>query len=389
MKGTLQQFVQRTLLKIYEVNHTNRLSFVTAPNLDKQSKNRKAGSQKTNDQEKVERDRKPLHPYKKIHPWKSIENFSQDLIDNVIYNKDGVVVLNKPYGISNFSREITSERTKWKPVAGISNSVNYTLLDVLPKISRDLGYPSLSIVKSPERYISGISILASDEKKAYAIKKALSRAQCAKTFARSYWVVTTKLPRSNSGELNLAIRKKESPCKTYKQPIIVTKWGENEVKRREVKTFDVCYRTISTSDGNLSALMEIQCFTTKWHAIRVFASTVLVSPILGDNIHGSRVKKLMGSYMHISPFVDASRQIPILQPELLKKLNLQQSQAVIIPAHIHLREITLMSFPSRGQDLKLVAPLPHSFQWTCDQLQFKIPTGNEEVHNEMSVAVSQ
>ncbi|XP_046749518.1 mitochondrial mRNA pseudouridine synthase RPUSD3-like [Diprion similis] len=389
MKSTLQQFVQSVLLKSYKVNHTNRLSFATAYNSDKKSKNRKIDSGNTNDEKKDQRDRKPLHPYKKIHPWTSIENFSQDLIDNVIYNKNGVVVLNKPYGISNFPREVTGEKAKWEPSVGISNSVDYSLLDVLPKISKDLGYPSLSIVKSPERYISGISILASDENKANAIKKALSRAQCAKTFAKSYWIVTTKPPRSDSGEFNLAIRKKESPCKTYKQPIIVTKWGENEVKRREVKTFDVCYRTISVSDGNLSALMEIQCFTTKWHAIRVFASTLLVSPILGDNIHGSRVKKIMGSYMHISPFVDASRQIPILQPELLKKLHLQQSQAVIIPAHIHLREITLMSFPSRGQDLKLVAPLPPSFQWTCDQLQFKIPTENEEVPDETSVAVSQ
>lgn len=160
------------------------------------------------------------------------------------------------------------------------------------------------------------------------------------------------------------------------------------MKRGEVKTFDVSYNTISNSEGNLASLMEIKCVTTKWHAIRVFASTVLISPILGDRIHGSRVKKVMGTFMHISPFVEAARDMPILDKELLAKLRLTAAQRIIIPTHIHLREVELMSFNS-GENLKLVAPLSESFQWTCEQLQFQIPTLNEEFPEKAFLGASQ
>lgn len=29
---------------------------------------------------------KVIHPYRNIHPWKSIDQFTKDLVDNVIYN---------------------------------------------------------------------------------------------------------------------------------------------------------------------------------------------------------------------------------------------------------------------------------------------------------------
>lgn len=170
---------------------------------------------------------------------------------------------------------------------------------------------------------------------------------------------------------------------------MLTEWGENEKKRGEVKTFDVRYRTLSTAAENLAALMEIQCFTTKWHALRVFASTVLLSPILGDKIHGARVQKVMGTYMNISPFVDAAKVLPKLEQSILFRLKLSGPDRVIIPTHIHLRETTLVSFPSRGRDLKLVAPLPHTFKWTCDQLELGIPNKDEGEKPELRIAASQ
>lgn len=28
-----------------------------------------------------------IHPYKQMHPWKSLEQFSEDLLNNIIYNE--------------------------------------------------------------------------------------------------------------------------------------------------------------------------------------------------------------------------------------------------------------------------------------------------------------
>lgn len=375
MKRTLQRIVESASMQnSFKVTERNRLFLKRGYRTEPKTNEKKTGV---------------LHPYKNLHPWKSIDKFSDDLVESLIYNKDGVVVVNKPYGISNSEQTINHREPGWNSSVGIANSVDYTLSDILPNLSKKLGYESLSIVESPERYISGVAILADNEQKAKALKKSLARAQCAKNFAKTYWIVTTRLPICKEGELNLGITKKESPCKSYKQPIILTKWYNNDAKRGVVRTFDVSYRTISNSIENLSSLMEIKCFTTKWHAIRVFASTVLISPILGDKIHGSRVKKVMGTYMNISPFVDAAREMPILEQALLDKLKLTPAQRAIIPAHIHLREVILPSFPIRRNDLRLVAPLPYSFQWTCDQLKFKIPTEQAELPPELRIAASQ
>ncbi|XP_012256782.2 mitochondrial mRNA pseudouridine synthase RPUSD3-like [Athalia rosae] len=374
MKKTLHGIYECALVQNFGVFSANRLSLRRNYNTEPKI---------------TENDKQIKHPYQNLHPWKSINEFSKHLLDNVLYNDGGVVVLNKPYGISNKLPKDATPDSSWNLDVGIPNAVDYTLAQVLPNISKELGYPSLSIVKSPEKHTSGVAILADTEATTNAVLKSLARAQCAKIFSNTYWIVTTKLPRSNCGQLNLAITKKESPCRSYKQPIILTEWAKNDVKRGVVKTFDVSYRKISNSLDNLSSLMEIKCFTVKWHAIRVFASTVLLSPVLGDNIHGSRVKKILGKYLQISPFVDAAKELPILEPALLKKLNLSSEQRIIIPPHIHLREVILPSFPTRGKEVKFVAPLPTGFEWTCQQLQFRIPTESEETPPEQYLVASQ
>lgn len=67
-----------------------------------------------------------------------ISIFSFDFID-------GLVILNKPYGIKcNKINSFKSSRND------IPNGVDYTLDDALPYIAKELNYPNLSIIKSPE-----------------------------------------------------------------------------------------------------------------------------------------------------------------------------------------------------------------------------------------------
>lgn len=106
------------------------------------------------------------HPYKHIHPWISFTQFSDDLLNNIIYNKgntlninlclqvssfnfdfiDGLVVLNKPYGIRRKSLDTSIIHVRSK----VPNSVDYTLDDALPYIAKQLNYLNLTIVKCPE-----------------------------------------------------------------------------------------------------------------------------------------------------------------------------------------------------------------------------------------------
>lgn len=61
------------------------------------------------------------------------------------------MAINKPYGISARPRG-TNAITKKNTPSGIIGEKNYTIADTLPSIAAKLGYDSLKIVKTPERY---------------------------------------------------------------------------------------------------------------------------------------------------------------------------------------------------------------------------------------------
>lgn len=58
---------------------------------------------------------------------------------------DGLIILNKPYGIKR-SKLNSFKNSK----NNVPNGINYTLEDALPYIAKELNYPNLSIIRSPE-----------------------------------------------------------------------------------------------------------------------------------------------------------------------------------------------------------------------------------------------
>jgi 23S rRNA-/tRNA-specific pseudouridylate synthase len=92
---------------------------------------------------------------------------------------------------------------------------------------------------------------------------------------------------------------------SYIQPVVVDKWSKNAVKRGEVKVFRVEHRTLYRRQ-NLASLVEIWPSATKWHFLRAYLAH-LRSPVLGDNLYGSRVRQVMGVPLSINPCSDAAR----------------------------------------------------------------------------------
>lgn len=108
--------------------------------------------------------------------------------------------------------------------------------------------------------------------------------------------------------------------------------------------------------------------TENRHAIRLFASTYLYCPVLGDNICASQIQKVGNTYLKVDPFLTYPAP-PKLDRKLLQLLDVNQKQQTIIPAHIHLRSVFLPSLFKK--DVTIEAPLMPSFDWTCKQLEFK------------------
>lgn len=135
---------------------------------------------------------------------------------------------------------------------------------------------------------------------------------------------------------------------------------------------NVDHKVLSNSTHNLSSLIEIDSSARKWNAIRLFTSTMLYSPILGDNIHGSRVQELMGTWLRVDPFADSCWSMPKINQQLLNLLCVTPNQQEVIPTHLHLRSVHLI-FGKEKKNIIIEAPLMDPFDWTCKQLMFKIP----------------
>ncbi|CAD6201425.1 GSCOCG00000225001-RA-CDS [Cotesia congregata] len=320
------------------------------------------------------------HPYRIIHPWKSKALFCESMVKQVIYNKDGLVAINKPYGISSRPFDFENKK-KQQTVSGIFNEKKYVLTDAVPHIAKELGYESLVIAKTPEKFTSGVTLLSASDKITEAIAKSMRRAEGARIIPRTYWTVTRRNPIFPEGERRVAMKLMEGPEKGVKEVVIVPKWSENERARGDIKILNVQFKVLSTASHNLASLMEVKASTSQWHAVRLFAATVTLSPILGDRVYGSRAQNVMGKFLLVSPFVEAAHVPPKLDPDLLKTIKMIPSKTNMIPAHVHLREMFLPSFLKKGNDISITAPLQPEFIWTCDQLGFKeqlfMPINNE------------
>ncbi|EZA49789.1 hypothetical protein DMN91_003387 [Ooceraea biroi] len=316
-----------------------------------------------------QKNEKTVHPYCNIHPWKSESEFASSVLKNVLYNADGIVAINKPYGIpikGSFRRE--SSDPSIKSCHNIVGAVDYSLETVLPYLAKQLDVPTLIPCTGSERYMSGVYIFGTNPSVSNEVEFAQRRAMHMKKF-NTYWVITSRVPSTLKGQYHLGMQYVHS--KDSKKPIIVTKWSNNDVKKREVRILNVNYKLIANSTENLSSLIEMSVSTKRWHSIRLFAATMLYSPVLGDNYHGSRVQEVMGTWMKVDPFAESCFEMPTMKKELLELLNLRRSQQEIIPCHTHLKSVFLGSYGRQRKDILIEAPLMHPFDWTCKQLMFK------------------
>ncbi|KMQ97959.1 rna pseudouridylate synthase domain-containing protein 4-like protein [Lasius niger] len=325
--------------------------------------------------------KKVIHPYRQIHPWKSENEFANSLLKNVLYNADGIVAINKPYGIPIYNKAGNTD-SSLKICHKIVGAVDYAINDSLPYLAKELDVPVLIPCMGSEKYMTGVYVFGINDDACKQIDEARRRFQIGKY--RKYWAVTIRVPNEIKGKYHLGMTLQKSSLGT-KKPIILTKWSNNAVKKDEVKILNINYRIISNSTHNLSSLIEMEVSSKKWHSIRLFASTMLYSPILGDNYHGSRVQEIMGTWLKVNPFAESSWDMPKINQQLLQLLDIKQSQQEIIPTHIHLRNIYLTSFGKEKKDIVLEAPLIHPFDWTCKQLMFKhIPElNNDSIEDEV------
>lgn len=307
-----------------------------------------------------------VHPYRCIHPWKSKEEFSQYLIDTMILNADGLVVLNKPYGIATRTQPYSSIRSPGQ-FHVVANSVPYSIQDCLPYIKNALGHYELQLTKSLDKYTSGPVILVTDRRFEECVPKALKEGILSDIIPETYWVVTTGTAKETEGKYKLAMKLKHYGDER-KKPIIIDEWSNTQYKEGLIRILRVQFKVLSVAYKDLASLIQIQTSTKKWHSVRLFAAHRLLSPVLGDNVHGLSVKTIMGKKILATEYIHSNTLKPRLDNELLKQLRFTRNMQELIPAHVHLRSVYLTNLWRNGKDILIEAPLTDPFKWTCDQL---------------------
>ncbi|XP_076333664.1 mitochondrial mRNA pseudouridine synthase RPUSD3-like isoform X2 [Tachypleus tridentatus] len=313
------------------------------------------------------------HCYRNLYPWKHKDEFIDCLVKSIVYNNDGLLVVNKPYGVPIYKHNYQTHEKKNTITQTVLGSAQvecpYVLEDALDALKSYSQYPDLKIVKSAERYMSGIVLLAATENVAKKIEKAIRSSKTRKQPFMNYWAITKGYPDSLMSEERVGIKLFDIGQEGHKQPVILKKFSKKEVLNKTVKPVNVEFRTMCINKPLTSCILEITTSSAKWHFLRVYLASK-VSFVLGDNLYSSRVRQIFGRPFTISPHNTAAYEIQSLPNEICSRLKIPNGIKghMLVPVMLHHQSFLLSDFVSKGQNLLVSALPPSHFLWTCSQL---------------------
>ncbi|KAG0699589.1 Mitochondrial mRNA pseudouridine synthase RPUSD3 [Chionoecetes opilio] len=324
------------------------------------------------------------HVYKKLYPWEASEELAEHLRSTQVFHEDGLIALSKPYGIAmeKVDRPRGAEpHSVVETVGGGGGGGANTpaMSQVLPTLKTLYGVDHLEIVKSTERWSSGLMLLSTCSKVTEKVQKCLRRSKTLSQPAMTYQAVTLGLPNPATANTKVAT-KLEYVHDLGNVPVIQKSYSRSAAAKGEVKPTVVQHRALVYSKEHDASLVELKAQVSKWHFLRVWLA-YSYSPVLGDHLYARRVKTLAGRRIQVSPH-NVTREPQVLPDTLYSTLALPLRSSELIPCHIHLSSVTLSQFNKDKSDLVLSAPPPEHFKWTCEQLGLE--EGSEEENSSES-----
>ena len=319
--------------------------------------------------------KKKVPAYKKEAVFHSKSLLAKQLKDNILFDdskKSGLVVINKPFGLSLLPGE----------------TEDFSLTCALPELACLLDVPEISVIKSSGKYISGCTLLnTKGTNTAKHITHCFNRNRANRKLSTKYLAITNGIPRS-SGVLETvdmtleSITTKKSIVKggSYKEPVIHRKlfsetklrqakqFGKNKDKVKQIKRISVVADILARSRGNTTALVSIAPNGIEWNFICAYMANLL-APIIGDSLLSYRVKTVLGKAVKVdhqnSPVGYDSNY---LSKTILGQLGITASEEIHLPLHLHHFRTHLSGFYGK-EDLNVYAPVPKYFEESIDALQ--------------------
>uniref|UniRef100_A0A5S6QIM3 Pseudouridylate synthase RPUSD4, mitochondrial n=1 Tax=Trichuris muris TaxID=70415 RepID=A0A5S6QIM3_TRIMR len=256
--------------------------------------------------------------------------------NSVIYNKDDLLVLNKPYGIS-----VTEGPAQFISLQGI-----------LPALRRLLVPKSKCLVPVHrlDRCTTGVLMIAASQLRLSELRDMFARREITK----KYLCLTKMVPEPSTGVVNVPIGEKRIGGNFKMVPLLIGD-GKNKGKYRrctDPRIVETKYEVVK--QGNKCALVECTAQSGAKHQIRSHLGLSLGTPIVGDHKYSNYLGK----------------QPQRLPGEVLDKLGIRSSKARHLPMYLHASEVEIPDFV-RGHNFHVTAELPKFFTYTMKKLHLR------------------
>ena len=235
------------------------------------------------------------HPYDHLFEWKSLSEFTHHLLDNKVYFDGHLLAIHKPWGVGTYKAVVNiTDKNSHLSTSLYSGSSKYCLHDSVEFMRQILNVKRLKIVKTLNRFMSGIVLLATDQNTEDKVVKAVRRAQAMDIPSMSFWCLTKGWPTIADNHLKerIGIKLLEvDELGDHKQPIIISAEKlTNTMRCRKtpqpdgmiVKPVLIDLKTIDINKTLGVSLVELSTNVLKWNLIECYLA-YKTSFVLGIN----------------------------------------------------------------------------------------------------------
>ena len=309
------------------------------------------------------KEKKLVSYYRSMNAWPSQAALTSHLFENIVYHepdkdKHGLVVLNKPHGL---------------PLNPSEDSA-FSLKSSLQSLADMIGVKSLKVIKSTDRWSSGITLLATEEKTIETYKKNLFKMKAQRKLASSYLCLVkghTNINRTERVQIKLV------DCPHVANPVVGSMHKEPEISRKssspyqnmkeQAKRVHVHCSTLSNSSQVNASLLCLEPSRVGNHFIPVYLADSSF-PLLGDPLYDYRTRSLLGHKVKLTTAHTESRRCQVLPPSMLDLIGLHKGEEWEVPRMVHFHRVHLSDWLGKDTHLTVFAPPPEYFARTCQTL---------------------
>lgn len=221
------------------------------------------------------------------------------MADSKVYFDGKLLAIQKPWGVGTYKVFVNqTESNSHLAKSMVKGSPSYSLTDSLDHLSQLFQVNRLRVVKTINRFASGIVLLATDEETEVKVDKALRRATALQLPAMTFWCVTKGWPTITGDSLRERVGAKLlelDELGDHKQTIIIgADHLSNNMRRRRkvmedgmvVKPALVELKVAGVNKELGVACVQLSTNVTRWNFIEcylAYRASFVLGNVLGDH----------------------------------------------------------------------------------------------------------